>query len=118
MNDHLRRGIIFFNEGQYFNAHESWEDLWRESEGDSRTYFQGLVQVAVGLHHLKSGNLRGGNRVLIRGLSKLEIRPDQCHGIENAALVAELQKVVGSPDSPLSPIRIVVTVTGPAGERA
>ena len=29
-------GILFFNEGDYFEAHEVWEDLWAESHGDER----------------------------------------------------------------------------------
>ena len=29
MTDLLEQGIIFFNSGRYFEAHEAWEDLWR-----------------------------------------------------------------------------------------
>ena len=52
-------GIQFFNEGDYFEAHEVWEDLWAESHGNDRRFVQGLIQAAVGLFHFGGGNLGG-----------------------------------------------------------
>src|SRR5438552_2172913 len=46
MADLLVDGINFFNTGRYFQAHESWEDLWRETKGPLRLFYQGLVQAA------------------------------------------------------------------------
>src|SRR5271168_3296183 len=52
-------GILFFNDEDYFEAHEVWEDLWAESHGDERRFYQGLIQAAVGLFHYGGGNLGG-----------------------------------------------------------
>jgi hypothetical protein len=52
-------GIHYFNEQDYFEAHEVWEDLWSESHGDERRFYQGLIQAAVGLFHFSGGNLGG-----------------------------------------------------------
>jgi hypothetical protein len=52
-------GILFFNDEDYFEAHEVWEDLWAESHGDDRRFVQGLIQAAVGLFHFGGGNLGG-----------------------------------------------------------
>jgi predicted metal-dependent hydrolase len=52
-------GILFFNEHDYFEAHEAWEDLWSESHGAERRFYQGLIQAAVGLFHFSGGNLGG-----------------------------------------------------------
>ncbi len=52
-------GILFFNEHDYFEAHEVWEDLWSESHGAERRFYQGLIQAAVGLFHFSGGNLGG-----------------------------------------------------------
>jgi hypothetical protein len=62
MNDYDPRylaGILFFNEHDYFEAHEVWEDLWSESHGTERRFYQGLIQAAVGLFHFSGGNLGG-----------------------------------------------------------
>jgi uncharacterized protein len=52
-------GIVLFNDHDYFEAHEVWEDLWAESHGDERKFYQGLIQAAVGLCHFSNGNLGG-----------------------------------------------------------
>lgn len=52
-------GILFFNSQDFFEAHEVWEDLWAESHGDERRFYQGLIQAAVGLFHFSGGNLGG-----------------------------------------------------------
>jgi hypothetical protein len=52
-------GILYFNERDFFEAHEVWEDLWAETAGPERRFYQALIQAAVGLHHFGNGNLRG-----------------------------------------------------------
>jgi predicted metal-dependent hydrolase len=56
-------GILFFNDQDYFEAHEVWEDLWSESHGDKRRFYQGLIQAAVGLFHFSEGNLGGAAKL-------------------------------------------------------
>jgi len=52
-------GIVLFNRGDFFEAHEVWEDLWTAAPAPERTFYQGLIQAAVGLCHFCNGNLRG-----------------------------------------------------------
>jgi hypothetical protein len=56
-------GVLFFNAGDFFEAHEVWEELWAESHGDERRFVQGLIQAAVGLFHFGSGNLGGAAKL-------------------------------------------------------
>ena len=57
------QGIDYFNECEFFEAHEVWEDLWTDFEGDSRRFYQGLIQAAVALHHFCNGNVRGARKL-------------------------------------------------------
>ena len=52
-------GIVLFNRGDFFEAHEVWESLWMETFGPEKKFFQGLIQAAVGLCHFCNGNGRG-----------------------------------------------------------
>ena len=45
------QGIRYFNECDFFESHETWEELWTEYRGEARRFYQGLIQVAVALHH-------------------------------------------------------------------
>ena len=91
MTDLLDQGIIFFNAGRYFDAHEAWEDLWRESGGPLRLFYQGLVQAAVGMHHLSQGNLNGAQAQLKKSLDKLQQYPETFCRIDNSKLIDDLQ---------------------------
>jgi predicted metal-dependent hydrolase len=104
MSDPLEDGIIFFNAGLYFEAHEVWEDLWRPAYGPDRTFYQGLIQAAVGMHHLARGNLNGASSQLQKALSKLEKYPDTFRHIDNEKLVEQLRSVLDS--KALRPVQI------------
>ena len=60
-------GIAHFNRGEYFEAHEVWEDLWHETTGPDRRYIQGLIQAAVAVYHAGNGNARGARRLFHSG---------------------------------------------------
>ena len=105
MADLLADGINFFNAGRYFEAHERWEDLWRETRGPLRLFYQGLVQAAVGLHHLGRGNLNGARAQLSKSVAKLSEYPPRFCQIDNAKLVDELRIVLERGE--MAPIIIV-----------
>jgi predicted metal-dependent hydrolase len=67
----LEPGRAAFNRGEYWAAHELWEEVWRTLDGAERTSVQGLIQIAAGLHHLQGGRLRPGTSLLRKGLEKL-----------------------------------------------
>ncbi|MCA9259649.1 MAG: DUF309 domain-containing protein, partial [Planctomycetales bacterium] len=57
------QGIAYFNDCEFFEAHEVWEELWTEYRGPSRKFLQGLIQAAVALHHFGNGNVNGAAKV-------------------------------------------------------
>ena len=68
----LEEGRAAFNRGEYFLAHELWEEVWRKvSEAEQRTCLQGLIQIAAGLHHLQKHRRGPGTSLLGKGLQKL-----------------------------------------------
>ncbi len=69
------QAVSLFNSGQYFKCHEVIEDdLWRPApEGsDEKLFYQGVLQVAVGLYHQQQGNAHGTQVLIGKGLTKLE----------------------------------------------
>ena len=57
------KGIAWFNACEFFEAHEVWEELWKNYSGDLRLFYKGLIQAAVALHHFGNGNIRGARKV-------------------------------------------------------
>lgn len=68
----IQEGIRLFNNGEYFAAHDFFEDIWIGINDDSRLFYQGLIQVAVGCYHLTYGNYRGALSQFTKGSKKLE----------------------------------------------
>lgn len=88
------RGLRAYQDGEYFDAHELWEELWRDyPKGDDRQFLQGLIQVAAAMHKaLAQGKPAPAARLLGRALMRLEQAPDVHWGIAVAGLVAQAQR--------------------------
>src|SRR5882672_8773869 len=77
----LREGARLFNEGHFFDAHEVWEDVWRAAPASEKKFLQGLIQVAVALHHHSKGNAAGAKSLLARAARNLAACPEAFQGI-------------------------------------
>jgi len=88
--DGYRRGIRHFNAREFYDAHEVWEDVWRESQGLEKQFLQGLIQVAVAFHHHSTGNVAGACSLLERGSKNLVACPPEFGGIRVNALLKSL----------------------------
>ncbi|WP_268626299.1 DUF309 domain-containing protein [Paenibacillus alvei] len=71
---------LFNEERDYYQCHDVMEELWLE-EG-RKPLLQGLLQVAVGLHHFQNGNRPGAIKLLTAALQKLDAYPDIIMGID------------------------------------
>ncbi|HXY03984.1 MAG TPA: DUF309 domain-containing protein, partial [Terriglobales bacterium] len=70
-NADFTRGIVLFNQGHFFEAHEVLEDVWRAAPAQEKKFLQGLVQLAVAFHHHSTGNCVGMRSVMERGIRNL-----------------------------------------------
>jgi predicted metal-dependent hydrolase len=76
------QGIAYFNACEFFEAHEVWEDLWKNYSGELRLYFKGLIQAAVALHHFGNGNIRGARKVYRSSRGYLQQYGPRCMGLD------------------------------------
>ena len=79
-------GVRCFNAGEFFEAHEAFEELLDQVEGDDRwDLLLALIQVAVGYHKCVHEH-PGGARMLGLGAEKLVPFPPVARGVDVAAL--------------------------------
>jgi predicted metal-dependent hydrolase len=88
----FRKGVEQFNEGLYFECHDTLEDLWSGIRGPARDFFQGLIQVAVAYYHLTGGNATGAESMILRALKRFEPYPERYFGFDLGAQRAELSR--------------------------
>jgi predicted metal-dependent hydrolase len=84
-------GIVHFNRGEFFEAHEVWEDLWHDTAGPDRRFFQGLIQAAVAVYHAGNGNARGARRLFHSGRRYMSAYPNRHLGMDIPAFWAALE---------------------------
>ena len=56
MPDEFWQGVEQFNAGQYYACHDTLEALWIEAAEPEKTFYQGILQIAVALYHLSNHN--------------------------------------------------------------
>jgi predicted metal-dependent hydrolase len=86
------QGIEHFNVCDFFEAHEVWEELWTDYQGPSRKFYQGLIQVAVALHHFGNGNIRGAKKLYHSSRAYLETYGTLYEGLDVGKLLAEMER--------------------------
>ena len=87
------KGLVAFNEGEYFLAHEFLEDAWKDDLTDGRSLYQGVLQIAVAYYHITNHNYRGAMKMFQRSRKWLDPLPDTCRGINVAKLRSDAFKI-------------------------
>ena len=90
----FHHGLELFNSGEWFEAHEVWEDIWHEAKGRKKLFYQGLIQAAVTIEHIRRGNPRGVRSVFASCLSKFEGMHGVYMGVDIDRLRSAMQRYV------------------------
>jgi predicted metal-dependent hydrolase len=83
------KGVAYFNACEFFEAHEVWEELWKNYSGDLRLFYKGLIQAAVALHHFGNGNIRGARKVYGSSRNYLAQYRPTCVGLDLEKFLGE-----------------------------
>jgi predicted metal-dependent hydrolase len=83
----FREGVAHFNAREFWEAHESWEELWLAAETDLEQFLQGLIQLAAAYHHVQRGTFPGAVRLFEAALRRLDAFPLQFCGIDRTEAV-------------------------------
>ena len=89
----LLLAIRQFNAGQWFECHETVEELWIGEVGEVRDFFQGLIQVAVALHHWRNGNYGGAVSLLTGGVTYLGHVSDACMWVDVVHFISDTNRM-------------------------
>ncbi|MEH2256839.1 DUF309 domain-containing protein [Nostoc sp.] len=94
------QGVEQFNSGQFYACHDTLEALWIEAGEPEKTFYQGILQIAVALYHLENQNWRGAVILLGEGSNRLRRYPSSYSGVDvdellsqSAVLLTTLQQI-------------------------
>jgi len=90
----LRAAIRQFNDGAYFACHETLEELWRIQDDPLRDFYQGLLQIAVGLLHRQKGNFKGARSLIVKGSTLIRPMAPDCLAIDVNKLLGQCELIL------------------------
>jgi predicted metal-dependent hydrolase len=95
----FKEGLRFYRAGEYFEAHESWEDLWSDYYLPDRKFVQGLIQLSVSFVHLENGNIKGAKSLLNKCTEKFKEFDGLQRGVDVNNLLIQINQVRDAYDS-------------------
>ena len=103
-------GIVLFNRGDFFEAHEVWESWWMETFGEEKRFIQALIQAAVGLLHFCNGNVRGAVKLYCSSRDYMAKYDSRYMGLDQNVFWADMERcfapLLGNadPDRTITPV--------------
>ena len=85
----LRLGIEQFNQGDYYACHDTIESIWMTAETVDKPFYQGILQIAVGLYHLSNLNWQGAAILMGEGTNRLYAYEPSHRGVDVTDLVSQ-----------------------------
>lgn len=86
-------GIEQFNQQEFYACHDTLEALWMEAVEPEKSFYQGILQIAVGFYHLGNQNRRGAIILLGEGMNRLRRYRPEFAELDIAQLLAESQAI-------------------------
>ncbi len=90
MEELYLQGLEAYHNGDYYDAHEFWEDLWSDHYFEDRRFVQGLIQLSVSFVHLQNNNLNGAKGLMRKCIEKF----NDYNGIQREINVDSLKKQI------------------------
>ncbi len=84
-------GIRLFNEEEFFESHDTLEELWSEIVGEEKKFYQGLIQAAVALFHFGNENFGGARKLFESSRKKLDMYRPHYLGVDLEKFLADFQ---------------------------
>lgn len=108
------RGIEEFNRGQFFECHETLEEVWNKQALPEKELTQGIIQTAVAYYHHLRGNDSGALKLLKRALPRLRKFEPQALGIDVKALSEQVSNNIAQleEENPIGAEPLTITGIG------
>jgi predicted metal-dependent hydrolase len=88
-------GIALFNAGQFFEAHEAWEEIWNLTLDKRRErFYRAIIQSAVTLELLRRGRAVGVRQVFCSCLELFDGLPEVFMGLDIARHIDNIRHAI------------------------
>lgn len=92
--DQFWQAVDQFNQQEFYACHDTLEAIWIEASEPQKTFYQGILQLAVAIYHLGNDNLRGATILLGESIGRLSRYQPDFAGIDTIALLEQSQTLL------------------------
>lgn len=96
----LRTAVDQFNRGEFWECHETLEDVWRATPYPLRFFYHALIKVAVGFHHMSRHNRHGARVKLSDGVRLLRLFQPSFMQVGTEGLLADASEWLARVEEP------------------
>jgi hypothetical protein len=93
-NPDFLRGIEEFNNKDFFDAHDTFEEIWHHIRGQEKKCYQAVIQLAIGYYHLCFLNFKGAESMLSKAVDKLVHYQPKALGLDTKHLLDKTEYVL------------------------
>ena len=86
------RGVDFFNRQFYYECHDIWEEIWSDTKGKEKIFYQALIMSAVSLYHFGNENLEGALSCYQKALERFSQLPDHFLQFNIMGFVTQMER--------------------------
>lgn len=104
------QAIEEFNQQQFYACHDTLEALWIDAVEPHKSFYQGILQIAVGCYHLGNHNWRGAVILLGEGTKRLQSYQPIYQNIDVSSLFSQSLDLLAALQN-LDPEKIVEFAT-------
>lgn len=95
----VKQGLQAFNQGEFYIAHEFFEDAWRDTSDDSREFYRALLHVSGGYYRLTQDRPKAAKKFFTRALHWLERFPSPHMGLSVNSIKTQLNQLIAQIDT-------------------
>ena len=104
--DGFAKGVTAFRTGDFYLAHDLWEEVWHSYSPADRRFLQGLIHIAVGAYHLQCGNRKGCRSQFRKAADKLSPFLPKHWGIDVGRVLEGVVQADPGAEGELDPVRL------------
>ncbi len=94
--DAFYQGLRTFNQQAFYEAHEHFEDAWRQTPTDDREFFRAFLHLSGGFYRLTQDRPEAARKFFSHAKKWLANFPDSYHGFDVSQIMEVVQRLINT----------------------
>ncbi len=91
-------GLCAYNQQAFYEAHEHFEDAWRQCASEEREFFRAFIHLSGGLYRLTQNRPEAARKFFTHAQKWLAQFPGSFHGVDIAQIMGYIQQLIKAID--------------------